>query len=142
MSSQIDENLTVRYGARANEDGYREVVQSLAAFVASDFSNSTTENQEFYKSMAKRSYNGLTPDGDQASGIRSNHMEFVSAQRAVADAKSRYKIEESTLNAAIDGIEGVDKDAAAVKLLTLRTSLEVSYQATSITLNMSLSKYL
>lgn len=142
MSSQIDENLTVRYGARANEDGYREVVQSLAAFVASDFSNSTTENQEFYKSMAKRSYNGLTPDGDQASGIRSNHMEFVSSQRAVADAKSRYKIEESTLNAAIDGIEGVDKDAAAVKLLSLRTSLEVSYQATSITLNMSLSKYL
>lgn len=140
--SQVDENLTVSYGARANEDGYRLVVQSLAAFVASDFSTANPDNQDFYKAMAERAYTELTPEGADASGIRANHMEFAAAQRAVEDAKTRHRIEEGTLQGYVDEIEGIDKEEVAVKLLALRTTLEVSYQATSITLGLTLSNYL
>ena len=140
--SKVDENLIVNYGARANEDGYRSVVQSLAAFVASDFSEASPDNQDFYKAMAERSYSELTPEGADASGIRSNHMEFAAAQRAVVDAESRFKVEEGMLRGAVDDIEGVDKEEVAVRLLSLRTTLELSYQATSITLGLTLSNYL
>lgn len=118
------------------------VVQSLAAFVASDFSSASADNQAFYEAMAERSYAELTPEGAAASGIRSNHMEFAASQRAVVDAESRFQVEEGTLKAFVDEIEGVDKEEIAVKLLSLRTTLEVSYQATSITLGLTLSNYL
>lgn len=142
MRSTIDENLTVGYGARANEDGYRQVVQALAAFIASDFSSSQPENQGFYQAMADRSNAGLTPNGAEASGIRKNHMEFAAVQRTLADAKERHRIEEGSLQLMVGEIEGVNREEVAAQLLTLRTNLEVSYQATSISLKLSLASYL
>lgn len=142
MKATIDENLTVGYGARANEDGYRQVVQALAAFVASDFSPSQPENQRFYQAMADRSNAVLTPNGAEASGIRKNHMEFAAVQRTVADAKERHRVEAGALQLIVDGIEGINDEEVAAKLLTLRTNLEVSYQATSMMLQLSLSQYL
>jgi flagellin-like hook-associated protein FlgL len=138
----IDENLTINYGARANENGYRMVVQSLAAFVASDFSSANPDNQTFYEEMARRAYGGLTPPGAEASGIRQNHMEFAAAQRTLKDAETRHRVEEGSLKAFVDEIEGINNEEVAAKLLTLRTNLEVSYQATSMTLQLSLSNYL
>lgn len=141
-SAVIDENLKINYGARANEDGYRLVVQSLAAFAVSDFSSNSPDNQAFYEQMAQRSYGGLTPAGAEASGIRQNHMEFAAAQRTLKDAETRHRVEEGSLKAFVDEIEGIDQEEVAVRLLTLRTNLEVSYQATSMTLQLSLSNYL
>lgn len=138
----IDENLTVNYGARANEAGYREVIQALASFAVADFSNSQPDNQKFYEAMAQRSYDGLTPPGSESSGIRRNHMEFSAAQRTVKDAETRHRVAEGSVKSVIDEIEGINKEEVATKLLSLRTALEVSYQATSITLNLSLSNYL
>ena len=138
----IDENLTVNYGARANEAGYREVIQALASFAVADFSNGQPDNQKFYEAMAQRSYDGLTPPGSESSGIRRNHMEFSAAQRTVKDAETRHRVAEGSVKSVIDEIEGINKEEVATKLLSLRTALEVSYQATSITLNLSLSNYL
>lgn len=142
MRATIDENLTVGYGARANEEGYRQVVQALAAFVATDFSSSQPENQRFYQAMADRSNAVLTPDGAEASGIRQNHMEFAAVQRTLADAKERHRIEEGALKLMVEGIEGINDEEVAAQLLTLRTNLEVSYQATSMTMKLSLANYL
>jgi len=142
VRATVDENLSVSYGARANEAAYREVVQSLAALVASDFSSGQPDNQKFYEEMAQRAYDGMTPPGAESSGIRRNHMEFAAVQRTVADAETRHRVAEGSVKAVIDEIEGINKEEVATKLLALRTSLEVSYQATSITLNMSLANYL
>ena len=60
----------------------------------------------------------------------------------MADAKERHRVEEGSLKLMIDEIEGINREEVAAKLLTLRTNLEVSYQATSITLQMSLASYL
>ncbi|MCA1298846.1 flagellar protein [Stappia indica] len=140
--ARVDENLSVNYGARANEDGYRTVVQSLAVLVAADFSAGQPQNDKFYQEMAQRVNDGLTPPGAEASGIRQNHMEFASVQRTVKDTEGRHRVAEGTAKAMIDGIEGINKEEVSMQLLTLRNTLEISYQATSITLNMSLSKYL
>ena len=142
LRATVDENLTVSYGARANEDAYREVIQSLAAFVASDFSSAQPDNQKFYEEMAQRSYDGLTPPGVESSGIRRNHMEFAAVQRTVVDAQARHQVKDGMARSAIDDIQGINREEVATKLLATRTSLEVSYQATSITLSLSLANYL
>ncbi|MDN3719939.1 hypothetical protein QW131_13945 [Roseibium salinum] len=42
----------------------------------------------------------------------------------------------------IDSIEGVDKDQLAAEILTLQNNIEVSYRASSIIFNLTLSDYL
>src|SRR5690606_27546860 len=140
--AQVDENLTVAYGARANERGYREVVEALAAFVASDFSSTVPNNQLFYQQMAERTNGLLTPDGADYSGIVKNHMEIAVIQSTVTSAEERHKVAAGTLQTVVDDIEGVDLEEVAAKLLRLQTLMEASYQATSITMSLSLARYI
>ncbi len=141
-TSRIDEGLNVDYGARANEDAYREIMQSMAAFVASDFSASQPNNQEFFQAMAQRSKDGLSNEGAESSGVRLNHMEFAAAQRAVASAEDRHKVASGALEGFVADVEGVQLDEVAAKLLRLKTVMEASYSATSMTFQLTLSDYI
>ncbi|MXN63705.1 hypothetical protein GR183_02210 [Stappia sp. GBMRC 2046] len=138
----VDENLTVDYGARANERGYREVVQSLAAFVAADFSAQQPDNQDFYSALAERLNGTLSQGDDGISGIRQNHIEFAAAQTAAKAAKDRHKIADATIDGVVAGIEGISSEEVAAKLLRVQTVLQSSYQTTRIAADLSLSNYL
>lgn len=138
----VDENLRVNYGARANEKAYREVLQSLAAFVAADFSSATPDNQDFYQALADRTKAGLTEGENGISGIRQNHIEFAAAHRVTADAKERHKIADATIDSAVADIENINREEVALKLLRLQTVLQASYQTTKIASDLSLSNFL
>ncbi|MBA5778453.1 hypothetical protein H2509_15085 [Stappia sp. F7233] len=140
--SRIDDNLHISYGARANEDAYREVIQSLAAFVAADFSTTQPENQGYHKALAIRARRGVTEPENSVSGIRQNHIEFATAYTALDGARERHVITNGTIALAVDGIEGVNRDEVAVKLLELQTLLEVTYRATSIAFDLTLSDFI
>lgn len=140
--SRIDDNLSVSYGARANEDAYREIIQSLAAFVSADLSSAQPDNQEFYQALADRTKQGVTEPEDGLSKIRENHIEFAAVYRAVDDARNRHLITNATVDIAIDDIEGINKEEVAVKLLELQTLLEISYRATSIAFDLTLADFI
>lgn len=138
----IDSNLTVEYGVRANEDPIRELVQSLAAFVAADFSGGTQTDEKYYNELSSRMRTQLHPAGVDQSGIIDIATDIAITHRTVKLTDDRHVLVKSNYEGTISEIEGVDKDLLAAEILQLQNTIEVSYRATSIVFNLSLSDYL
>ncbi|MEI2383858.1 flagellar protein [Breoghania sp. JC706] len=141
-SAVIDDNFTVNYGARANEDGIREVVQSLAAFVVADFSSDSEEDHGFYTAMAERSRAPLQNAEGKTSGIEKIQKELATTHLAVKRVDERHTTTQNSLQTAVDDIEGVNVTEVAAQMLQLKTMMEISYQTTAIGYQLSLANYM
>ncbi|MCK7614886.1 flagellar protein [Roseibium sediminicola] len=138
----IDGNLTVNYGVRANETALRELVQSLAAFVAADFSGGTQTDEEYYNALSANLRSTLHPPGVEQSGIVDIATDIAITHRTVSLTEDRHVQMKNTYEGTIDEIEGIDQDQIAAEILQLQTNIEVSYRASSIVFNLTLSDYL
>ena len=138
----VDGNLTVNYGVRANETALRELVQSLAAFVAADFSGGTQTDEEYYNALSTNLRSTLQPPGVEQSGIVDIATDIAITHRTVSLTEDRHVQMKSTYEGTIADIEGIDQDLVAAEILQLQTNIEVSYRASSIVFNLSLSDYL
>ncbi len=141
-SAVIDDNFTVNYGARANEDGIREVVQSIAAFVVADFSGESEEDHAFYSAMAERSRSPLQNAEGKTSGIQKIQMEMATTHLAVQRVDDRHTTTANSLQTSVDEIEGIDANEIAAQVLQLQNMMDLSYQTTSILYQLSLANYL
>ncbi|MHA7777698.1 flagellar protein [Roseibium sp. M-1] len=138
----IDSNLSVSYGVRANETPLKELVQSLAAFVAADFSGGTTIDEEYYNALSTNLRTTLQPPGVDQSGITDIATDIAITHRTVSLTKDRHVQTKSTYEATIAEIEGIDQNQIAAEILQLQTNIEVSYRASSIVFSLTLSDYL
>lgn len=138
----IDGNLTVNYGVRANETALRELVQSLATFVAADFSGGTQTDEEYYNALSTNLRSTLHPPGVEQSGIVDIATDIAITHRTVSLTEDRHFQMKNTYEGTIDEIEGIDQDRIAAEILQLQTNIEVSYRASSIVFNLTLSDYL
>lgn len=138
----IDSNLTVEYGIRANETPIQELVQSLATFAAADFSGGTQIDEQYYNALTTSLRGILQPEGVDQSGIVDISTDIAIAYRTTSQTSDRHVLVKNTYEATIDEIEGIDQDLLAAEILTLRTNIEVSYNASSIVLNLSLADFL
>lgn len=138
----IDSNLTVSYGVRANETPLKELVQSLATFVAADFSGGTQTDEEYYNELSANLRGILQPVGVDQSGIVDIATDIAITHRTVSLTSERHVQMKSTYEGTIAEIEGIDQNQVAAEILQLQNNIEVSYRASSIVFNLSLSDYL
>ena len=138
----VDSNLTVSYGVRANETPLAELVQALATFVAADFSGGTQTDEEYYNALSTNLRTILQPPGVDQSGIVDIATDIAITHRTVSMTSDRHVQMKSTYEGTIAEIEGVDKDLLAAEILQLQNNIEVSYRASSIVFNLTLSDYL
>ncbi|MBO6893282.1 MAG: flagellar protein [Roseibium sp.] len=138
----VDTNLTVNYGVRANETPLKELVQTLAAFVAADFSGATQVDEEYYNALSTNMRTILHPPGVDQSGIVDISTDIAVAHRTISMTSDRHVQMKSSYEGTISEIEGVDKDQLAAEILQLQNNIEISYRASSIVFNLSLSDYL
>lgn len=138
----IDTNLTVNYGARANEKGPTDLLRTLATFVAADFSGGTSIDEEYYNSLTKDLRAILEPPGADQSGIADISTEVAIAYRTVQTTDLRHTQMKSSYQGTIGEIEGVDKEQLAAEILQLQTNIEAAYRASAIVLQLSLADYL
>ena len=138
----IDTNLPVHYGARANENGLTDVIKSLAAFVAADFSGGTDNDELYYNSLSERMRAVLQPDTTDQSGIVDISTEISIAYRTVNDTGNRHAQMKSSYQITVGEIEGVDKELLSAEILQLRNNIEASYRASSIVYQLSIVDYL
>ena len=139
--ARIDDNVTVRYGARANETALRSAFQHMAAFAADEFLPGDANAQARYEALASR----LRPALDDPTGVnspRSVGTDLAFVQRAVESAEERNNAAKAAISDMINEIEGVNQEEVAMKLLALQTRLEASYQVTSILSKLTLTNYL
>jgi flagellar hook-associated protein 3 FlgL len=139
--ARADQALTVSYGARANEQGLRVAMQSLAVFAATQFSGSDPNGQARYDALKQRIGQALVgaPNQQKVSDIAG---QLAGAQVALNDAKDRHDQSNTTLQNLLQGVEGAPTEQVAAQILSLQTSLQATLQTTAMLLQTSILKYL
>lgn len=139
--ARVDNGVTVRYGVRANESPFAEVLANLGALMATDLSGNTEVERTASHDFAGRVRANIALSSASRS-IASIQVELAAAARTTSTVDSRLKSTKATVDELIDEKEGVDKNEVAVMLLELQTRMQASYQATSIMANLNLTDYL
>jgi hypothetical protein len=139
--ARADNSLVVSYGARANEEGIRTVIQGLAVFAATQFSSSDPNGQAQYQALKERigaSLNG-GPNQQKVSDISG---QLAGAQVALSNAKDRHQQTNTTLENLLQGVQGAPTEQVAAQILAVQTSLQATLQTTAMLLQTSILKYL
>jgi flagellar hook-associated protein 3 FlgL len=140
-TARIDSSQTVQYGAQANEQAIRTQLQNIAVFAAVTTSPTGTNSAAQIAALSQRVTTNLTPQAGQQS-IADIQSDFAVAQSTMQAATARQTQTQSTLQNMIDNTETVSPDQVASEILALQTSLQASYQTTSMLSQLTLTKYL
>jgi flagellar hook-associated protein 3 FlgL len=139
--AQIGASQTVDYGIQANEQGIASQLQAIAAFAAFTASptnaNATAQISHMSASVAQ----ALSVQPNQQS-IQDIQTDLANAQATMSTASKLQTQTQSTLQDIVSQIETVSPDQVASQILALQTSLQASYQTTSMLSQLSLVKFL
>jgi len=141
FTANIDDRLSVEYGARADEDAFERLVKNLAVMASESFSAGDANDQDRYNALRDRVLDDLRgPPGAQTINVIRAQ---VSTQLNIIDAtRDRHAESLGMLDDIRQRVEGVDNNLVATQLLTLQTRLEAAYQATARVAQLSLVNFL
>jgi flagellar hook-associated protein 3 FlgL len=140
-TARIDQSVTVEYGAQANETAIRSQLQNLAVYAAVTTSATNPNGAAQISALSQRVTQNLTSQPGQQT-IQDIQSDFATAQATMKDAGARQTQTASMLQNLIDQAETVSPDQVASELLSLQTSLQASYQTTSMLSQLTLTKFL
>jgi flagellar hook-associated protein 3 FlgL len=139
-TARIDQSLVVSYGARANEDGIRTLVQNFATLAAVTVSPSDPNATDLSAALNQRLSANLAAPGTQT--IADIQIALASAQSSISAAKSRHQQTTATLSDFLQQIEGVSNEDVGAQILALQTRMQASMQTTSLLFQTSLVNYI
>ncbi|WJR76236.1 flagellar protein [Bradyrhizobium sp. NP1] len=138
---RVDQSQTVQFGAQANEQAIRSMIQSIAVFAAVTTPPTGTNSGAQIAALSSRTAANLTPQAGQQT-ISNIQTDFANAQNTMKDVSARQTQTLSALQNMISQTEGIDQNQVASELLALQTSLQASYQTTAMLSQLSLTKFL
>ncbi len=137
----VDPAITISYGARANEQGIRWLVQNVATLAAVTFTPTDPNADERNAALTQRMRINLdVPLGTQK--IEDIEADLAGAQTMLAAATDRHRQTKSTLSDMLQQIEGVPTEEVAAQIMALQTRLQASLQTTSLLSKISLVNYI
>ena len=139
--ARIDQSITVQYGARANEQALRYQLQNMAVYSAVTTNANNPNSKAQVNALQQRISANLAPQTGQQS-IQDMQAEFAGAQSAIKASTDRQTQLKGMAQTMLDEIEGINKEEVATKILALQTSLQASYQTTSMLYQTTLTKFL
>ena len=139
--ARIDQSITVQYGARANEQALRYQLQNIAVYSAVTTNANNPNSKAQVNALQQRISANLAPQTGQQS-IQDMQAEFAGAQNAIKASTDRQTQLKGMAQTMLDQIEGINQDEVATKILALQTSLQASYQTTSMLYQTTLTKFL
>ena len=139
--ARVDDTITVNYGARANEEGIRWIVQNEAVFAAVSFSATDPNARDAYYALAGRIGSAMdVPAGTQQ--IEAIQTEIAGANVSAQAAKKRLAERTPVLQDMIDDVENISEEEVSVKLLALNTRMQASLQVTAMLSQLSLVNFI
>ncbi|SFO66174.1 Flagellin FlgL [Cohaesibacter marisflavi] len=138
---QIDNKLDVSYGARANEDSIARQLAYMTAFSLPTYDQNSDADEERYTTFADAISSGLS-SVNQGDVVKTTLTEIGVASKVMEDANLRHHTSLSMLQTALTDKEGINDEEVAAKIMTIRTTIEASYQAASMMYNLSLTKFI
>jgi flagellar hook-associated protein 3 FlgL len=140
-TARIDQSVTVQYGIRANEQGIRSQIQTLAVFSAVTTSVNNPNGGAQVTALSERVAKNLTPQPGQQT-IQEIQTDLATAQSKIKDAGARQEQSKALLQGIVDQAESVSPDQVASQILALQTNLQASFQTTALIAQLSLTKFL
>lgn len=129
--ARIDETITVSYGARANEDGMRQVVMTTAVFASMSFTANDPDGRDRYFALAQRV--GAELDGELGlKRIEGVQTDLAGAQLSANASSERLTEKKAALQGVLDEIENVQPEEVGAKLLAMTTRLQATLQTTAM----------
>ena len=139
-TARVDPAATVQYGIRANEQGIRSELQTLAVFAAVTTTLGPNSALQVQALSVRVAQNLARHPGQQA--IEDIQSDLATAQLTMRNAKSRQTQAKGMLQTIVDDAESVSRDQVASQILALQTSLQASYQTTAMLSQLTLTRYL
>jgi hypothetical protein len=139
--AQVDDSLTVAYGARANEQAITSAIKNIAVFAAATYSASDPNATDRFAAVNQRVGNGLTATNGQQQ-ITDIEGELAYAQTTMTSATQRQQQKQTTLENLLQGIEQAPPDQVASQILALQTQLQASLQTTAMLYKLSIVNYI
>jgi flagellar hook-associated protein 3 FlgL len=138
---RVDSAQSVEFGAQANEQAIRQVIQSIATYAAVTVSPTGTNSPAAVNALSERIATNLKPTLGQQS-IQDIQTDFATAQTTMKDAQARQTQSQAALQSLVDQTEGINQSQVASEILALQNSLSASYQTTAMLSQLSLTKFL
>lgn len=140
-TAQIDSQISVNFGVRANEPGFAYQIQQLAIATAFDASSGSATTKAAYLSLTNKIQSSLSdpPTKNTISGIQTD---LADAYATANTAKARLTTQAGTYQTMVSNVENADQTTVITELATLQTQMQASYQASNILLHMTLSQYI
>jgi flagellar hook-associated protein 3 FlgL len=140
-TARVDQSVTVQYGIRANEQGIRSQIQTLAVFSAVTTSAADPNGAAQVNALSQRVAQNLSPQPGRQT-IQDIQTDLATAQATIKDAKARQTQAQGLLQGIVDQAESVSPDQVASQILALQTSLQASFQTTALIAQLNLTKFL
>ncbi|MGJ5178060.1 flagellar protein [Bradyrhizobium oligotrophicum] len=138
---RIDTAQSIQFGAQANELAIRNLVQQTAVYAAVNTPPAGANAGQQIGALSERIAAKLTPQLGQQS-ISDIQTDFANAQTTMKDATARQTQAKAAMQSLVDQTEGISQSEVASQILQLQTSLQASYQTTSMLSQLSLVKFL
>lgn len=143
VTARVGEGTTVGYGVQANEYGFTNLIQTLAAIAVQDFPDSDPTSEARYTSMMERNASRLADTKDNTPGsLAAITVELGLAQSTTGSIGERHTTHSAQLNSMLQDIEQAPTEQIAMEILALKTRLEASYQTTALLSQLSLVNYI
>jgi hypothetical protein len=140
-TAKVDDALSVSYGARANEQGIRSTIASIAVYASVSFSASDPNAGARFSEVSQRLGTALAvPNGQQK--IQDIQAELAFAQTTMKDATARQQQRKTMLQDLLQGIEDAPQEEVAAQILALQNRLQASLQTASILYKLSIVNYI
>jgi flagellar hook-associated protein 3 FlgL len=139
--AQVDQSITVQYGARADEQALRSQLQTVAVYAAVTTSATDPNANAQVAALNQRIAQNLA-DVPGTQSIQDIQADFAGAQASIKSTTDRQTQTQTITQTMLDSIEGINNDEVATKILALQTALQASYQTTASLYQMSLTKFL
>ena len=130
------------YGLRANEEGLRMAVQSIAVFAATTFSGDRSRCGGALRRAASSASPRRSTDCPASRRSPTSRANRGGAQSRCSAAKDRHQQTKSTLQQLLQDVEGAPTEEVAAQILALQTSLQATLQTTAMLLQTNLLEYI
>jgi flagellin-like hook-associated protein FlgL len=140
MIAKIDDGRQIAYGARADQAALRDTLKAAALMTAVEYTGADPEEVHSYKALTQRL--GTVLNFESTPSVESIVTGLGLTAATLANTQDRHDAMMATANELLGDIQNADPYEVGVKLTTLQTQLEASYQVTAMLSRMSLVNYL
>jgi hypothetical protein len=139
--ARIDATITVNYGAQANEQAIRQQLEGVAVYAAVTVSPTGANSSAQIAALSQRVATNLTPQPGQQT-VADIQTDFANAQNTMKEAGDRQTQTQTLLQNMVDQTETASTQQVASEILALQTTLQASYETTSMLAGLTLTKFL